>query len=401
MFTRHFPAHLKDQAPRIQKNAQGVERWMFQGTELGTQGLNAVASWPKEEWKSDPVGYAEMRPGCYDIHDRVRDMDANGQLVGMTFPTWPGFAGTRLMEAPDSKMTNLVVSAYNDWHVDEWAGAYPGRIVPLAILPVWDVDACVVEIERLAKKGVKGVTFPETPYAVGLPSFSTDHWDPVLAAMVEANMVLCAHIGGAFTLLKRPKEYSIDQHIILSPQLSAVASTDMMVGGVFNKFPDLRVAMSEGGIGWIPFLLDRIDLHVRNQTWAGLDLGGLNGTELWRRNFLGCFITNPSSLELRHRIGIETIAWECDYPHSDSTWPRSPEILHADLEGANVADDERHLISWQNACRFFDIDPFEHIAREDATVGALRAKATGVDVGPTSRREYRRRYEAALAGANA
>jgi hypothetical protein len=178
------------------------------------------------------------------------------------------------------------------------------------------------------------------------------------------------------------------------------ACAEWLWSGYAVRHPELKVAMSEGGIGWIPFLLDRIDLHMRNQTWAGLDLGGLNGTELWRRNFLGCFITNPSSLQLRHRIGVDTISWECDYPHSDSTWPQSPEILHADLEGASVSDEERHLISWQNACRFFDFDPFASIPKEHATVGALRERARDVDIRPTSRAEYRRRYEAALAGAS-
>ncbi len=304
------------------------------------------------------------------------------------------------MNAPHQKLTNFVVSAYNDWHVEEWAGAYPGRILPLAILPVWDVAAAVEEVTRLAAKGVKAVTFPETPYALGLPSFSTDHWDPILKALCDTNMVMCLHIGGAFKLLQRPKEYSIDQHIIMSPQLSAVACTDLMVGGVFNKFPSLKVAMSEGGIGWIPLLLDRIDLHMENQTWNGLDLGGLNGTESFRRNFLGCFISNPSSLLLRHRIGIESIAWECDYPHSDSTWPRSPEILHAELEAAEVSDEERHLISWQNACRFFDFNPFVELSEQQATVGALRARSADVDTTTTSRAEYRRRFEAALSGAS-
>jgi predicted TIM-barrel fold metal-dependent hydrolase len=400
MFKRHFPERLRDQAPKVGLTSEGRERWIFQGIQLGAAGLNAVASWPKDEWNNDPVGFAEMRPGCYDIHARIKDMDANGQLAGMTFPTWVGFAGTHLMDAPDHQLTNYVVSAYNDWHIDEWAAAYSGRIMPLAILPVWDIDASVAEIKRLANKGVLGVTFPETPYAVGLPSFSTDHWDPVIKAMCDASMVMCMHIGGAFKLLKRPKEYSIDQHIIMSPQLSAVACTDLMVGGVFNKFPDLRVAMSEGGIGWIPFLLDRIDRHMYNQTWAHLDLGGLNGTELFRRHFLGCFITNPSSLELRHRIGVESIAWECDYPHSDATWPQSPEILHQELEAAGVSDEERHLIGWKNACRFFNFDPFVELTQEQATVGALRARARDVDISTTSRSEYRRRYEAALAGSS-
>jgi predicted TIM-barrel fold metal-dependent hydrolase len=395
MFVDHFPASRLDDAPRVVTTEDGQDRWIFQGLQLGAAGLNAVASWPKEEWNNDPVGYPEMRPGCYDVHDRVRDMDANGQLAGLCFPTFPGFAGTHLMAAPDKQLSNMVVSAYNDWHVQEWAGAYPGRFIPLGILPVWDVEASVAEVRRLHTMGVNAVTFPEVPYVLGLPSFSTDHWDPLLKALDDLNMVMCFHIGGAFRLLQRPPEYSMDQHIILSPQLSAVAWTDVMVSGMFNRFPNLRIAMSEGGIGWIPFLLDRVDLHVSNQTWLGLDLGGMTGTEYFRKHFLGCFITNPSSLLLRERIGIEAIAWECDYPHSDSTWPMSPEIYLKECLNAGMTDKEIDLVSFENACRFFDYDPFKVVSREKATVGALRAQATNVDTGPTSRNEYRRRFEAA------
>jgi predicted TIM-barrel fold metal-dependent hydrolase len=395
MFAHHFPASKLDQAPTVVTTDDGQDRWVFQGIQLGAAGLNAVASWPKDEWNNDPVGFAEMRPGCYDVHDRVRDMDANGQLAGLCFPTFPGFAGTHLMQAADRTLTNLVVSAYNDWHVGDWVGSHPGRFIPLGILPVWDVDASVIEVRRLKAMGVNAVTFPEVPYVLGLPSFSTDHWDPVLKELNDLDMVLCFHIGGAFRLLQRPPEYSMDQHIILSPQLSAVAWTDVMVSGMFNRFPKLRIAMSEGGIGWIPFLLDRVDLHVSNQTWLGLDLGGLTGTEYFQKHFLGCFISNPSSLRLRDRIGIEAIAWECDYPHSDSTWPLSPEIFLEECVNAGMDDREIYLVSWENACRFFSHDPFAHIKKEDATVGALRANVPDLDLGPTSRNEYRRRFEAA------
>jgi predicted TIM-barrel fold metal-dependent hydrolase len=319
-------------------------------------------------------------------------MDANGLLASLNFPTFPGFAGTHLMDVPDRALSSMVVSAYNDWHIDEWCAAAPDRFIPLAILPVWDVDATVAEIRRCAAKGFTAVTFPETPYAVGLPSFYTDHWEPVFRALVEHDIVMCLHIGGAFKLIQRPVEAPLDERIILSPQLSAVACTDLIVSGVLNRYPTLKVAMSEGGIGWIPFLLDRMDLHLENQTWTGLDLGGLSATEVFRRNFLGCFITNPSSLRLRDRIGVEAIAWECDYPHSDSTWPRSPEVLWGDLEQAAVPEHERHLIAWENACRFFRFDPFAIRPRDECTVGALRARAGDVDTSTTSRAEYRRRY---------
>ena len=396
LFARHLPERLADQAPKV-VNDDGVDRWVFQGVPLGPGGLNAVVSWPKSEWNNDPVGFAEMRPGCYDVHDRVRDMDANGVLAGMNFPTFPGFAGGHLLKGPDRKLSEQVVSAYNDWHIDEWCAAYPGRFLPLAILPIWDVDACVAEVRRCAAKGFRAVSFPETPYVLGLPSFYTDHWDPVLKALVDYDVALCLHIGAAFQLMQRPEEAPLDQRIILSPQLSAVACTDLIIGGVFTRFPDLRVAMSEGGIGWIPFLLDRMDLHVRQQTWTDLEIGGKLPSELFRTNFLGCFITNPSSLFLLDRIGDDAVAWECDYPHSDSTWPHSPEVLHEELTAAGLTDEQMHKVGYRNSAAFFRHDTFAHIAPEDATVGALRARARDVDVTETSRQEYRRRYELARA----
>jgi predicted TIM-barrel fold metal-dependent hydrolase len=263
--------------------------------------------------------------------------------------------------------------------------------------PLWDRDALVAEIHRVAAKGCSAISLPETPYGVGLPSFYTDHWDPVFAALCDADVTVCMHIGGAFGLLQRPEGAPHDQLIIMSPQLSAVATTDLMVSGTFNRFPDLKVAMSEGGIGWIPFLLDRLDRHVWNHSWTGLDFGGLTGTELFRRNFLGCFITDPSALHLADRIGTDAIAWECDYPHSDSTWPTSPEVLLAEFSAAGVSDDVIEKITWRNASRFFRYDPFRYRTREQMTVGALRRLNPDVDTSTTSRHDYRARYEARTA----
>ncbi len=392
LFDRHMPEKFRDQAPQMKRGEDGVDVWIFQGQEVGTAGLAAVASWPTHEWDMDPTGLSEMRPGCYEPKERLRDMNANGLLASLNFPTMPGFAGTWLASCGDRALAAMAISAYNDWHMDEFAASMPGRIIPQAIGPLFDRDALVEEIHRCGRKGFTSISLPETPYQVGLPSFYGDHWDPVFRALCDHDMAVNMHIGGAFRLLQLPEDATMDQRIVLSPQLSAVAATDLMVSGTFRKFPDLRVAFSEGGIGWIPFLLDRVDRHVANQSWTGLDLGAENGTELWRRNMLGCFITDPSALRMVDRIGIETVAWECDYPHSDSTWPRSPEDLLAEFEGAGLSDDWIHKIAWENAARFYRFDPFEHLSQEEATVGALRAQATDVDTSVTSRRVYRERY---------
>jgi predicted TIM-barrel fold metal-dependent hydrolase len=398
LFENHMPAKYRDQGPKFERLANGVDQWVFQGEVMGTVGLGATASWPRDEWNFDPVGLADMRPGCYDMHQRVRDMNANGILASLNFGTAVGFAGAWLAGKPDLALSAIAVSAYNDWQIDELAGSYPGRYIPLCTLPLWDTDACVLELERIAAKGCTAITFPETPYANGLPSFYGDHWDSVLEACERLGIVMSLHIGGAFNLLTRPEGAPPDQLIVLAAQLSGVAFTDLVTAGTFRKFPNLKVALSEGGIGWVPFILDRMDKHMWNQSWTGLDVGAETVTEIWQKNFLGCFITEPTNLRLVDRMGENTVAWECDYPHSDSTWPESPEKLMAEFDAAGTHDELIHKITWENACAFYNWDPFKHTPKDQATVGALRALAKDVDVSETRKAEYRERYAAAAAG---
>ena len=403
MFEQHMPASLKDQAPKL-TTINGKDHWIFQGESIGVPGLAAVASWPKSEWGFDPTDLSEMRPGCYNVAERVKDMDANGMLAGMNFPTFAGFAGTHLAKMPDKALTNAAISAYNDWAIDEVAGSHPGRFIPLAILQQWDIDTAVKEVHRVAAKGCKAISMPETPYGVGLPSFASGHWDPVFAAMLDAGVTPCMHIGGGFGLVKRPVEAGVDDIIILAPQVMAITTTDIILGGLLQRFPTLKFALSEGGIGWVSFFLDRMDRHMTNQSWTHLDKlpAGKTPTETWKEHFLACFITDPSALHLRDRIGVNTLAWECDYPHSDSTWPNSPELLLEEFNAAGCSDEDIDAISWKNVATFFDYDPFQHIQKQDATVGALRAKAkaAGVDVSETSKAEFKRRYDAALVAGN-
>ena len=129
MFDRHIPAKYRDRAPKIVQGDHGFDQWEWCGVRTGSVGLNAVASWPHEEWGFDPIGFAEMRPGCYDVRDAVRDMDANGVLSSMCFPTFAGFNGMSLARAGIEERSALaaVVAAYNDWHIGDWAASHPGR----------------------------------------------------------------------------------------------------------------------------------------------------------------------------------------------------------------------------------------------------------------------------------
>jgi predicted TIM-barrel fold metal-dependent hydrolase len=395
MFKGHVPAKWLDRAPRVIRSAAGTDSWTFEGIETSTPfGMCAVVTLPKEDWGFDPGTFGEIRPGCYDVHQRVRDMDANGVVSSMCFPTMAGFNARTFVEAADKDLSLIMLQAYNDWIVDEWCGSYPGRFIPMGIVPMWDPELCASEVDRLAAKGCGAISFLEAPHAFGLPSLLTDYWDPMLRACSERGTVICMHIGASGSLITLAPEAPVDHHIILPTQLTLMATQDILFGPMLRKFPDLKVALSEGGIGWIPYYLERADRHVANQVWTGQDFSKRTPSQIFRDQCLACFITDPSGLKLRNEIGIDSLAWECDYPHTDTTWPESPEMLWKEFVAAGATELEINKITFENSCNFFGFDPFIHIPKEQATVRALRSLAADVDTSTTTKDDYRTRFEA-------
>ena len=395
MYDNHVPEKWRDQAPRVIEDEEGNSHWEFQGQRTTTPfGMTAVVGWPRSEWGFSPGSFSELRPGTFNVHERIRDMNVNGVIASMNFPTMAGFNARTFNEAPDKELSIIMLRAYNDWNLDEWCGAYPGRFIPLAIAPMWDLDLAVEEIHRVARKGARGLSWIEAPHVQGFPSFLSGYWDPVLKAVCDENMTLCLHIGGAYDLIRLAPEAPIDHTIVLPTQVTMLTAQDLIFGPTFRQFPDLKVALSEGGIGWIPFYLERIDRHFVNQSWIGNDFGGKLPSEVFREHILACFITDAAGLKMHKDIGTDILAWECDYPHTDTTWPESPELLWKEIEAAGLSDEDINKITWQNACRFFDWDPFVAIPKEEATVGGLRAATPDVDVSRMSRAEWRKRNEA-------
>ncbi len=380
VFVGRVPKKYEDQAPKLIVKDDGTEAWEYLGNLSQSVGLNAVVGRPPEDYGLEPAAFSDMRKGCYDVHERVRDMNANGVLGSLCFPSWPGFAGRQFQMTPDKDMAIALLQAYNDWHIEDWCGAHPGRFIPLALVPIWDPQLMAAEVHRLASKGCRAVTFSENPVHLGLPSLHSDHWDPFWGACEDEQTVVCLHIGSSSQLVVTAEDAPMDVLITLSPINLVQAATDLIWSQVFRKFPSFKIAMSEGGIGWIPYFLDRIDyVYEHHQAWTGQDFGDMLPSQLFRERVITCFIDDPAGVKMRHDIGIDTITWECDYPHSDCTWPTSPERLMKSLDG--VPDDEIDKMTHLNAMRDFHFDPFAHRPREQCTVGALRAEATDVDTG--------------------
>jgi tryptophan-rich sensory protein len=383
LFEGRLSSKAAERAPYIERLENGREVWMFEGAALPNVGLNAVAGRVPEEYGVDPLAFSEMRPGCYDIHERIRDMNVNGVLGSLNFPSIAGFAGQLFSTCPERDIGLELLQAYNDWHVDDWCGAYPGRMIPLSIPPIWDPQLMAAEVRRMAGKGCHAVTFSENPEKLGHPSWHSDHWDPFLDACQETGTVICLHIGSSSQVVITAMDAPIDTMITLQPMNIVQCAADLVWSPVFRKFPRLRVALSEGGIGWVPYFLERIDyVYQHHKAWTNQDFGDKLPSQVFNENVLTCFIDDAVGMEVRHHLNLDHIHWECDYPHSDSTWPQAPEMAMKYLDGLPEEDIAR--ITYRNAMRNFSYEPFAHIPPEQATVGALRARATDVDTTPVA-----------------
>ena len=379
VFDGRLPKKYVDLAPKFITRDDRTSAWVYEGQELTNVALNAVAGRPPEEYGFEPTSFDQIRPGTWNIDDRIKDMDANGVLGSLCFPSFTGFCGQLFARTADKDVALAMIQAYNDWHIDEWCGTHPGRLIPCALPTIWDPQLMADEVRRTAAKGCHAVTFSENPAKLGYPSFHTDHWDPFWAACEDVGTVVCLHIGSSSVMVSTADDAPVDVMITLTPMNIVQAAGDLIWSPVLRKFPNLRIALSEGGIGWIPYLLERIDyVYQHHKAWTFQDFGDQLPSQVFKERIITCFIDDAFGLANREYLNLDNITWECDYPHSDSTWPHAPELLWKSLTG--LSDAEINKITHENPMRIFNYDPFAHVPKAEATVGALRAKAAGHDV---------------------
>jgi predicted TIM-barrel fold metal-dependent hydrolase len=365
LFEGRMPTALADRAPHVEIDDEGMEYWLYDDQRHYKVGLNAVVGRPQDELSFEPTRFDDMRRGAWDIDARIHDMDLNGVYASLNFPSsLAGFAGQRYqLGVSDPELALAVVRAANQWHLEEWAGRHPGRIIPCQLPWLLDPAVAAAEVRANAANGFRAMTFPELPERLGLPSLHTGYWDPLMEACAETGTVVCLHVGSSSSAPTTSSDAPADTIAVLFFGWAMFSAVDWLYSKLPVRYPDLRVCLSEGGIGWVAGLMDRLDHVGRYQdmygTWTGIDL---TPREVLSRNFWFCTIDDPSALEQRHRIGIDHILLESDYPHQDGTWPDTQKLLRDQI--GHMPDDDIRKMTWENASALFDF-PVPHAVQLD------------------------------------
>jgi predicted TIM-barrel fold metal-dependent hydrolase len=306
--------------------------------------------------KMVPMTYDEMRPGCYDRDALIKEFEENWVDGSLPFPTMPRFCGQTFHEGADKDLGLACVQAYNDWMVEEWCGDSNGRLIPLIIVPLWDADAAAAEIRRNAARGVHAVCFSEIPPHLGLPSIHSGYWNPFFAACEETDTVVNMHIGSSSKMPSTSADAPAAVQATLSFGNAMSSMTDFLFSGVLVDFPGLKLAYSEGQMGWVPYILERADdVWEEHRAWGGVrDRIPEPPSSYYYDHIYCCFFRDRHGLKSLDEVGVDNVTFETDYPHTDSTWPHTKEV--AEKMFAGLDDETIYKIVRGNAIRMLSLD---------------------------------------------
>jgi predicted TIM-barrel fold metal-dependent hydrolase len=370
LWKRWLPAKYRDRGPHVVKGGfqqvpggdghnfamvdggPQVDWWVYEEISKPLPMPMHWAGYSREELQYRPISFADMRPGYYNPKERLADMDLNHTERSLCFPnTLPRFCGQSFSEASDRDLGLACIYAYNDWMIDEWCGDSGGRLLPIVMIPLWDPKLAAAEVRRNAARGCRAVTFSELPANLGLPSIHNRdrHWDPLFAACDETGTVVCMHIGSGSKMSISSEDAPQGVRMALTTQNAMACLADWLLSGVLLRFPHLKIALSECQIGWIPYLLERIDnVFLRNREFAELspDFDVLPSSQVPGRVY-GCFFEDDFGLRVRDDVGVSQITFEVDYPHQDTNWPNS--LAYLEKITVDLTDEELFKIVRGNA----------------------------------------------------
>jgi predicted TIM-barrel fold metal-dependent hydrolase len=357
LFDGRLPKEFEDRTPKLVET-DGSAAWHIPGVNKPVEmsGLGTAAGQKEEEFSPKSKTFDAMRAGCYDPRERLKDMDIDGVDVQVTFPTLPGLAGLTFIEIEDKDYALALIRAYNDWLVDEWAAADPERILPAAILPLWDPKASADELRRVVGRGIKVTTLPSAPQTIpGVKPYPDESWEPVWDALEETGVPAEIHIVSGKNDLSPLAAMGggAEIFVCMAPSSNMATVATLLFSGILRKHPKLKFISAESGIGWVPYFVERADYtHRKHQFWTGTKID-VTPSDLFRQSIFVNFISDRAGVELRHHM-LDNIMLGTDYPHTDSSWPNTQLVIKEQM--GDIEDDERAKICWKNAVRVFNLN---------------------------------------------
>ncbi len=346
-----LPARYLDVGPRVVEGGDGMQYWAYEDARVALD--RGSTRWAPGFHPGDSafVRFDQIRPGCYDPVERMKDMDTDGVWAQLPFPTFARFGGHRFLVGEDKELALLCVQAYNDFVLDEWSAGNPERLLALGIVPLWDVDLAVAEATRIKAKGARAIAFSENPTILGLPSVHTDHWEPLWAALAEMDLPVCIHIGSSSKHFTTSADAPSATFITLLGVHAMGACSDWLFSGIFDRHPRLQMILSEGGAGWLPYILERADKVFTHIEYFGV--AKRLPSETFAEHMYGCMITEPFALRSLGSLPIDKLLWESDYPHQDGYFPNSRTLFEEAL--VDVPDADARKIAELNARKLFKL----------------------------------------------
>jgi uncharacterized protein len=367
LWTSRIASKWGDAIPHVAWDPDKQEEAWFAGSmRLGAVGAPAMAGW-HEHPPLHPRRFADADPVSWDPVKRAQLMDEYGIAAQILYPNVAVFDAKSIVEMGNTELQRACISAYNDYLVD-FSAAAPGRFVPVACLPFWDLEATLQEIDRCAAAGHKGIVFTQDPSYFGMPALTDRFWDPMWASAQEKSLPVNFHIAsGDLNLfeLGHPDNGAHANYAAMGVSFfmsNARTIAQLVTGGICHRFPELNFVSVESGIGWIPFALEALDWQWRNCGVAKEHPEyELLPSEYFRRQIYGCFwFEAGSALLALELLGADNVLYETDYPHPTSMSPgpasvaQRPDEYLADLFRELDVTDARKILH-DNASRIYHL----------------------------------------------
>jgi len=365
LWTSRAPAKYKERVPHIE-TVNGQPTWIVDGAELGFARAAGVVNRDGQRvanWESKGKGLDWIHPAAYDNTERIKLMDESGVYAQVLFPNVIGLGGqtvNRIIKDPE--LRRACVEIYNDAHVERFEES-DGRLIGMALMPAWDVAACVKEAQRVAALGLRGINMTVDPSDLGSPDLGSRVWDPLWEVCADRGLPVHFHIGSSNS--------NMDFHLhgywpSIHPHVQPAIGTTMLfinsakllinatLSGMFDRFPTLQMVLAESGIGYIPFMLDAMDWELLENAPEQYAEMTKKPSEYFRSNFYATFWFESNQGDLQHlvdKIGDDRILFETDFPHPTCLYP-APLDAMADRMNS-LRPESRRRIMGENAAKLY------------------------------------------------